>query len=270
MSKDSRTLIVFTRIPIPGCGKSRLSSLLSEDERCQLMEALLSTIIQTCTTFCDRVMIAYDGHPHDLPALKKLIPTASQVECFPQSPGNLGDRMYHAMQSAGPRTVLVGSDIADLSSSHLCQAFDQLEQDVDVVLAPTNDGGFGLVGMHQPRQIFTRMTWSHSKVCQQLCEHMDALRLSYALIDPLCDIDTQEDLVAYEVKSPPCSWVTVEHGAYIRLANNFVAYIPNRDSCLTIPEALGPHAKMVDTHLLPRPLAVTSLYDCPAHIRRLL
>ena len=67
--------------------------------------------------------------------------------------------------------------------------------DKRVVLGPSRDGGYYLVGANQPApEIFQDMHWSHSRVLAQTRDKLTSLQIDYHLLPPWFDIDTADDL----------------------------------------------------------------------------
>ena len=70
-----------------------------------------------------------------------------------QEPGSLGERMYaafrKAFQSGCRRVVLIGTDIPGLKTDHLGRAYDILTEH-ELVLGPSTDGGYWLIGLNRP------------------------------------------------------------------------------------------------------------------------
>ena len=75
------------------------------------------------------------------------------------------------------------------------QAFEQLKTH-DVVLGPSTDGGYYLVGMSQlSTSIFDDVAWSTESVLQQSLARCEAAGCSVAQLEPLTDIDHEADLL---------------------------------------------------------------------------
>jgi hypothetical protein len=116
-----------------------------------------------------------------------------------QSGGDLGARMQQVfadLMSMGHRNiVLIGSDLPALPWVILDQAFGQLAQaESRVVLGPSRDGGYYLVGMNRPApEIFADMTWSHARVLADTTARLAALGLSYDILPTWFDLDVVED-----------------------------------------------------------------------------
>ena len=80
----------------------------------------------------------------------------------------------------------------------LSQSFDYLETH-DVVLGPTFDGGYYLLGMngYYP-SLFDNINWSTETVFLETVNNTEQLQLTYAILPTLNDIDTESDWVGYQ------------------------------------------------------------------------
>ena len=76
------------------------------------------------------------------------------------------------------------------------QAFAQLSADGKrVVLGPSGDGGYYLVGMNQPvPEIFSGMTWSHDQVLAQTVQRLTRLGIEFTLLPQWFDVDKVGDI----------------------------------------------------------------------------
>ncbi len=124
-----------------------------------------------------------------------------------QPQGNLGERMKQAFReqlAAGhERVVIIGSDCLDLQPRHLEEAFEKLAT-YDVVLGPSTDGGYYLLGMNRLHEVlFDNMPWSQPELMQKTQAAIDSQNLSYALLEPLTDIDEWEDYQAAKAAAAP-------------------------------------------------------------------
>lgn len=199
-----RRLILFGRYPVPGRTKTRLIPVLgplgaAEMQRCWTEQAL---------TLLDRVCLA----PVDFaftgggPKQMRRWLGKGAVHLVPQGEGDLGRRMELAMARAfahGARqVVLVGTDIPGMTASHLAAAFDALNTH-EVVLGPTHDGGYWLVGCRRPLALFDDIAWSTSEVFKQTLSRVERAGAAAAVLHPLSDIDSEADLRQWR---PPEKW----------------------------------------------------------------
>ena len=97
--------------------------------------------------------------------------------------------------------VLIGSDSPDLPQAYIKLAFSALKTN-DVVLGPSSDGGYYLIGMTQNYDIFENIPWSTSKVFEKTIEKIDKLGLKIKTLSVLYDIDTNEDWERAEKQFP--------------------------------------------------------------------
>ena len=68
--------------------------------------------------------------------------------------------------ASNQRAVLLGTDIPGLTVEILKDAFDALLEK-DVVLGPSTDGGYWLIGMKRPIDLFQNIEWGSSRVLEQ-------------------------------------------------------------------------------------------------------
>jgi glycosyltransferase A (GT-A) superfamily protein (DUF2064 family) len=96
--------------------------------------------------------------------------------------------------------VLIGCDLPDLTSALIAKAFDALQSN-DVVIGPSCDGGYYLIGLNKSTpELFEEISWSTEKVLKQTLEKAERLLLKVQLLDQLRDIDTLEDLYLSKLK----------------------------------------------------------------------
>jgi glycosyltransferase A (GT-A) superfamily protein (DUF2064 family) len=107
--------------------------------------------------------------------------------------------MSHAIEAAlaggGDEVVLVGSDVPSLPPARITAAFDLLENGADVVLGPSEDGGYYLIGMRRlVPELFTGIAWGAGDVLGRTRGMAERAGLNVALVDPWYDVDRPEDL----------------------------------------------------------------------------
>lgn len=102
-------------------------------------------------------LAAVDG-PADVP-----LHGVRGAEQVTQGGGDLGDRLRRIAKTAPPGPIVVlGSDAPQIASGHIVQAFHALKS-ADLVLGPSGDGGYWLVGLKRVRgmgALFRYVRWS--------------------------------------------------------------------------------------------------------------
>ena len=98
--------------------------------------------------------------------------------------------------------LAIDSDTPTLPLGYLEQALDSVTTpNVDVVLGPTEDGGYYLIGLRTVhRELFEAMAWSTSQVLSETIRRAEATGLRVACLPPWYDIDTPMDLARLQVE----------------------------------------------------------------------
>ena len=111
----------------------------------------------------------------------------------------------HFAAAGHRRVVAFNSDSPHLPASVLKSAFESLAQS-DVVVGPTHDGGYYLVGASAShRGLFAGDGLGTTNAYEALLMRVRGLGLSVSLTDPFYDIDVADDLsrLAGELQSVP-------------------------------------------------------------------
>ena len=201
MSKINRTfnnaLIIFTREPVAGKTKTRLMPFFTPKQCEMLHQCFLQDISrQTGNVVADIVVSYTGGEPSFL--RKTFGPSATYLE---QIGDNLGERMSDAiartLQKGYEKVVLIGTDIPEIEAKTVNYAFDMLEAS-DVVIGPTEDGGYYLIGMKKlESSAFNVKKYGSKTVMEDTRMGMLNAGLSVLTIDTYNDIDTAEDVQGY-------------------------------------------------------------------------
>ena len=92
------------------------------------------------------------------------------------------------------RVILIGADSPQLSSRHLNNAIEALEEaEHSFALGPAVDGGYYLLAGRAPiaRDIWTNVTYSAADTAEQLLAQLPS---KAAILEPMTDVDTIEDI----------------------------------------------------------------------------
>lgn len=92
------------------------------------------------------------------------------------------------------RVVLIGSDLPHLPAQTFRLGFESLRQGAEVVLGPSADGGYYLIGLTRPQPQLFDLPMSTPEVLRQTLERVERLSLRLALLPGNFDIDTAADL----------------------------------------------------------------------------
>lgn len=175
--------------------KTRLAKGIGEERALQVYRKLLDHT-RTVASRTDAVrQVWYDSR---IDRSDEWNPPEFVRKC--QTAGSLGSRMSHAFktgfESGYAPIVIIGSDCPALEPHHLSGAFSMLES-VDVVLGPSADGGYWLLGMNRfLPELFERKPWSSPELYAETIRQIEKSGFSRAELETLRDIDTADDLEA--------------------------------------------------------------------------
>lgn len=194
-------VLLFTRAPIPGKTKTRLQKLLTPEECAGLHTRFLMDLKICCEqTGVDYfVFLTPEGEDEKIAEI-----FGYNVKCLPQRGDSLGMRMHNAISEALSMgygaCVLMGADIPEMRPRDIMAAFAILK-DRDVVLGPTLDGGYCLVGMKEPcAAVFQNQTYGCGSVLENTTAAIESAGLTCGFIQAHGDIDEPEDILNYQEK----------------------------------------------------------------------
>jgi rSAM/selenodomain-associated transferase 1 len=189
------TLLVVAKKPAPGQTKTRLCPPLTHAQAADLYDCFLRDTLTIMRHVPDvRRVIGY------LPegAQDYFRQLAPDMELSPQRGASLGERLDHLLTEAllggSRRAVVMDSDSPTLPAGYLRQAFDDLTK-ADVVLGPTRDGGYYLIGVKQPQPFLLReVQMSTPRVLADTLALAEEGGLTVSLLPTWYDVDTIEEL----------------------------------------------------------------------------
>jgi uncharacterized protein len=194
MTLTNCTLVIMAKAPRLGSVKTRLAENLPLQAVTELYLCLLNDTIALAQAL-DRVEIAIMCPASDVEDLLQAV--AKTVRIVPQTgqglPAGLAS-VFTYFAASGRRVIAFNSDSPHLPASVLETAFDLLENR-DLVIGPTYDGGYYLVGAKAShRDLFISDGMGTAKALDALLTRARVLGLSVHLTDPFYDIDVAADL----------------------------------------------------------------------------
>jgi hypothetical protein len=189
MSKN--LLLIFTRNPELGKAKTRLAKTVGDETALEIYKFLLQ---KTCAI--SSKVTADKAVYYSVKVRNNDIWDENIYQKHQQVGEDLGVRMFHAFQNsfnAGYKKVLIiGSDLYDLTSEIIENAFKKLEEN-DVVIGPAEDGGYYLLGMNSLQTaIFKNKKWGTESV--RTATLADLKDKKVHLLQVLNDVDVFEDI----------------------------------------------------------------------------
>jgi rSAM/selenodomain-associated transferase 1 len=205
-SGSDRVLVIMAKAPRPGAVKTRLTPGLSPEAVTSFYCCLLDDTLALARSLGD-VEVAIMCPQTDVNELARL--AGKDVSVVPQQGEGLAAGLIsvfaHFAGDHPRRTIAFNSDSPHLPRSILEGAFETLATH-DVVVGPTDDGGYYLVGAKASHPaLFARDGMGTSSALERLLSRARALELSVGFSDPFYDIDVAEDLtrLAAELRLDP-------------------------------------------------------------------
>ncbi len=188
-------LLIFIKNPIPGKVKTRLASSVGDEEALRIYRELLGHT-RKVTSAVDTTRCLY--YSHFIDEKDEWNPNLFQKHL--QYEGDLGMRMSMAFKDQTTnhsKAIIIGSDCAQITASIIQDAFNGLDES-DVVIGPSFDGGYYLLGMNSWHPgLFQDIEWSTSSVYESTLSSIKSLGLTYRALPTLSDIDYLEDWQKY-------------------------------------------------------------------------
>lgn len=198
----------MAKAPVPGAVKTRLCPPYTFEEAAELYGCFLLDTFDLVTQLQGvTVVIAY--HPPGAEDLfRGLASTAFQL--LPQRGKSLADRLKSAfgqLFSLGyEQVVAIGADSPTLPPVYIKRSFELLTR-ADLVLGPSVDGGYYLIGMKVPHpELFQGVAMGTERVLSQTLERARRANPRISLLPRWYDVDTWDDLERLRVElsaTPP-------------------------------------------------------------------
>jgi hypothetical protein len=205
-SGTDRVLVIMAKAPRPGAVKTRLAASLSPRAVTDFYCALLDDTLALARSLHD-VEIAIMCPDSDVDELAQLAGKATTVVAQKGEglAAGLTSVFAHFAESHQRRVIAFNSDSPHLPRSVLEDAFETLAAH-DVVVGPTHDGGYYLVGAKASHPtLFAHDGLGTGSALEGLLSRARALELSVGFADRFYDIDIADDLsrLAGELRLDP-------------------------------------------------------------------
>ena len=191
-------LIIFVRNLEKGKVKKRLAQSIGDDKSLEVYKYLLEYTKDLTISCKYNLFVFYSDYIHVNDVFDDNI-----FSKHLQEGNDLGERMLNAFKKIfdlGLKNIcIIGSDCYELQTEILQQAFDKLHE-TDIVLGPSKDGGYYLLGMNKLYpDLFINQNWGTSTVLGKTLETIKTLGLNVTQLEELNDIDTIDDLLETDI-----------------------------------------------------------------------
>lgn len=202
------TLVVMAKAPRPGMVKTRLAQSLPVEAVTELYRCFLNDTMALARSL-STVEVAIMCPASDVDELTRLAHIQGVVGVVAQKGEGLAAGLTSVFAHFGApgrqRVVAFNSDSPHLPASVLGSAFEALTAH-DIVVGPTHDGGYYLVGAKTAHPaLFDGDGMGTKSALEVLLARARGLQLSVAFTDPFYDVDVEGDLtrLAAELRLAP-------------------------------------------------------------------
>src|SRR5712691_6195917 len=205
-SGSDRVLVIMAKAPRPGAVKTRLAPSLSPAAVTAFYCCLLDDTLALARSLSN-VEVAIMCPDSDVNELAQLAGNEASVVAQKGEglAAGLTSVFAHFAEGHQRRTIAFNTDSPHLPRSVLEDAFETLAAH-DVVVGPTHDGGYYLVGAKASHPtLFARDGIGTCSALERLLARARALELSIGFAAPFYDIDVADDLtrLAEELRLAP-------------------------------------------------------------------
>jgi len=186
---------IFTKYWEPGTVKTRLSASIGDFMAASCCRFFVEVLVDRFSTEGDQRTIVFT--PLGAEAnFRKICREQWQLEA--QVGGDLGERLKNffdrAFVQGAVRVVVIGSDSPTLPKALVEQAWQQLNEAQPVVLGPTEDGGYYLIGAYRSTPpVFENIDWSTPNVWNQSIQRLQELGVRFSTLMRWYDVDDIND-----------------------------------------------------------------------------
>lgn len=192
MIASSRSLVIFANAPEKGRVKSRIAADLGPDVALTAYRTLAEHAVAAAShvEWCRKTIAYAPNGTGD--AMRNWF--GDLFDYLAQGDGDLGKRMLAALERAfaegADRVTLIGVDCPGVTEAVIDEAFLRLDQ-ADVVIGPSFDGGYYLIGMKKPQKaLFTDIPFGTGDTLQRTLAAARRASIRVSLLEWKRDVNT--------------------------------------------------------------------------------
>ncbi|MBN4073988.1 TIGR04282 family arsenosugar biosynthesis glycosyltransferase [bacterium AH-315-E10] len=188
-------ICIYTKAPIPGRTKSRLSLTIGDIPAAKLARAMLLDLCDEVSQIND--LAFYVCYPPENLLNEFIGIIGDNVSLMAQVGNDLGERMtqtFTQLLQLHQNVIIIGSDCITHSTEHLIQALDILNHK-QIVIQPARDGGYVLIGQSTLiTSVFKDIQWGEATVYDDTLAGIHQFNHDVQILDETFDIDVEDDL----------------------------------------------------------------------------
>ncbi len=189
-------IVVFAKAPQAGQVKTRLAAAIGDAEAAQAYAGWLESTVRRLVDARLAPVELWVSPTAEHPLFQQLTADFG-VALHVQPAGDLGQRMHRVARqilACHEQVVLIGSDCPLMPVDYVERALCAMDQGIDTVIGPAEDGGYVLLGLRQEiPALFADIPWSTAQVMRTTRRRLIGAGCHWAELEPLWDIDSLEN-----------------------------------------------------------------------------
>ena len=193
-----RAILVFVKYPETGFVKTRLAATLGAERAAEIYRRLVAEVFSRLPE--DEEVIACFDTAERRPEIERWlngIAAGKAMHFLAQCAGDLGARLTAAFAETFARgfqqIAVIGTDCVEIDAAIFTETWEALDTH-DVVLGPSEDGGYYLIALTAPcAALFEKIPWSSGSVLAETLARAASENLRIHLLPIRHDVDTEED-----------------------------------------------------------------------------
>jgi rSAM/selenodomain-associated transferase 1 len=185
-------LVLFAKFPEPGKVKKKIGKVIGMEGSARLCKAFIQDIIAKNEDKDYDLYLSFIGHEHK-ERYRDLFPNAI---LYVQRGTNLSENMQFTFEDLlddYEKVIILSSDVPNVGPETVTRALNALES-YDVVIGPAEDGGYYLIGMKNPHNIFEDLPWGKENLLEHQMAVLKNKKLSFVFLEKMPDVDDIEEL----------------------------------------------------------------------------
>ena len=208
-----KCIIIFLKYPEVAKVKTRLAKSIGKENAVELYKNFILDILNKLNNLNSEICIYF--YPKD--KAFQLKSWLGNYEYCAQEGNNIGERMKNAFCNQFNKgfhsVVILGSDLPDIDPKLINDSFNLLNKN-DVIIGPTFDGGYYLLGLKKSAFLgneFTGIDWSTNRVFNQTMSILEKNMCKVHKTKISRDIDNIDDLIDFYNRNKNQSTNTVKY-----------------------------------------------------------
>ena len=196
-ANNDRLVFILAKYPYSGRAKTRLIHDIGFEKASSIAAALIEDVVEELETGTYDLLVCPPvediKYADDF---QKILPNIQFCYVFEGGLRGKNSNMYERIEQffiTYKKVVLIYSDTPFVEKSIVEECFKLLDSQ-DVVIGNDGEGGYYMVGMKRPYDIFTSLSNLRIPYLTATLEILDRSHAQYSVVHPLKDLDTVQDI----------------------------------------------------------------------------